>query len=137
MLKSIIKPPLFCYSHTPQVIATTLTVNPAINTSNDSAFVLNEIRGTIYKAAAFTGSVILQLQLASGELFSNVGVDILSFTSNSLSNYSGYPIRIPVDVVIPQNSTINVQLTNNNGETVTVQVQLWGYKVQPITEEVV
>lgn len=129
MLKTIIKPPIFCYSHTPETITTGVTATPSISVSNDSDFMLSELRSSIFKAAAFTGTVLLQLSLASGELWSNVGVDILSFSSNQISNYTGYPIRFPVPIRIPANSVITVQLTNNNGETIEVQIQLWGWKV--------
>ena len=128
MLKSIVKPQLFCYSHTPQAIATTVTSTPAINISNDSDFELVEIRASIIKAAAFDGTLLMQVSLSSGELFSNVGVDLLSFGSAQQDSFSGYPIRFPEGIRIPANSVLSVQLTNNNGATITVQVQLWGYK---------
>lgn len=128
MLKTIIKPPVFCYSHTPAVIADGVTTTPSISISNDSDFDLIEIRASILKTVAFTGTVLLQLSLASGELWSNVGIDILSFSSNSISQYSGYPIRFPQPIKIPANSVLNVALTNNAGASITVQIQLWGWK---------
>lgn len=133
MLKTIIKPPVFCYSHTPETIADGVTATPNITTSNDSDFLMSELRASIRKTVAFTGNVLLQLSLASGELWSNVGVDLLSFSSNTISSYSGYPIRFPEPIKIPANSVINVQLTNNAGASIEVQVQLWGWKI-PIEE---
>jgi len=133
MLKTIIKPPVFCYSHTPETIADGVTSTPNITTSNDSDFKMSELRASIRKTVAFTGTVLLQLSLASGELWSNVGIDILSFSSNTISEYSGYPIRFPEAIKIPANSVINVQLTNNAGASIEVQVQLWGWKI-PVEE---
>jgi len=130
MLKGIVQPQVFCYSITPQAIGVGATVNPQINLSNDSDFELIEIRATIFKAAAFTGTTLLNLSVSSGELFSNVALEITSFASTMQNNYSGYPIRMPVGTRIPANTTVNVQITNNNGETITTQVQLWGYKVE-------
>ena len=129
MLKSLVKPHLFCYSHTEQTIATTVTATPAINIANDADFELLEIRAAINKAASFTGSVNLLLSTSNGDLFSNVGVDLLSFASVEQGSFSGYPIRLNEQIRIPANTVLNVALTNNNGETlVSVQVQLWGYK---------
>ena len=128
MFKSLVKPHLFCYSHTEQLIATTLTATPAINIANDADFELLEIRAVINKAASFTGSVNLLMSTSSGDLFSNVALNILSFASVEQDNYSGYPIRLNEPVNIPANTVLNVQITNAGGEDVTVQVQLWGYK---------
>lgn len=133
MFKSLVKPHLFCYSHTPVAPTTLQTLTPDINISNDSDFEVLEIRGAIHKAASFTGNVLLQLSLSSGDLFSNVAIDMLSFASVEQDAFSGYPIRLAEPIRIPANSRINVQLTNNNTETlVSVQVQLWGYKREPL-----
>jgi len=121
--------PVFCYAITPQTIATTVTVQPTINIANDCDFRILEIRAVIEKAASVSGNVLMQMRLSSGEFFSNTGIDIYSFASMEQDAFSGYPIRLPEPVTIPANSVIEVSLTNNNGETVTVQVQLWGYKV--------
>ena len=72
---------------------------------------------------------MLQMSLASGELFSNVAIDLFAFASQNIQNYSGYPVRLPFNTCIPANSQINVQITNNSGAAVNVQVQLWGRKV--------
>lgn len=128
MFKSLVKPHLFCYSHTEETIATGVSVTPAINIANDADFELLEIRAAINKAESFTGSISLLLSTSSGDLFSNVALNILSFASVEQDNYSGYPIRLTVPVNIPANTVLNVQLTNNGGEDVTVQIQLWGYK---------
>ena len=129
MFKSLIKPHLFCYSHTPQTIATTVTVTPAINIANDADFHLLEIRMSVEKAASVSGSLLVQLSTSGGDQFSNVGLSAYSFASMEQDQFSGYPIRLPEPIVIPANTTLNVQITNNNGETVSnVQLQLWGYK---------
>ena len=129
MLKSIIKPPLFCFATTVQTLSAGASLTPSIDISSDGDFLIYEIRAVVYKAAAITGDLLMQLSLSSGELFSNVGVDIFSFATCSISNNSGYPIRLPEPVLIPANSNLNVQLTNNNAESLDVQVQLWGVKI--------
>ena len=136
MFKSLVKPHLFCYSHTEQAIATTVTATPAINIANDADFELLEIRAAINKAASFTGSVNLLLSTSSGDLFSNVALNILSFASVEQDSYSGYPIRLSEPVRIPANTVINVQITNAGGEECTVQIQLWGYKKEILGERV-
>lgn len=113
-----IDPNLFCYAIPAAAIAATTTVTPQINTSNDSDFELVEIRCTQQAA----GAILMQLSTASGELFSNVPLDTLLFSGTS------YPVRLPVPVMFPANSQINVQLQNTTGGPLTSQVQLWGYK---------
>lgn len=133
MYKSIIKDGVFCYATALQVaLATTTTVTPAINISNDSDFEVFELRAVIYKLAARTGSVLMTMSLSSGELFSNVAIDLFSFATQNIQSESGYPIRFPFLMRIPANSQINVQLTNNTGANVDVQVQLWGRKVDAV-----
>jgi len=129
-LATIIKPPVFCYAITSQTPADAATVTPSISISNDSDFMMHELRGVINVGAAITGTVLIQLSLQSGELFSNVGIDMLSFASSNVDEYSGYPIRFPEPIRIPANSVISVQITNNAGGALVVcQIQLWGYKV--------
>lgn len=133
MFKSLVKPHLFCYSHTPELaLAAAGNVSPVINISNDADFELLEIRAVIHKAASFTGNVMLMMSTSSGDLFSNVALDILSYASSEQDSYSGYPIKLPVPVTIPANTVLNLQITNNNGEElVSIQLQLWGYKREP------
>ena len=130
--KSIVKPGLFCFATTVQTIGAGATLTPAINIANNADFILTEIRATIYKVAALTGDVLMQIQLGSGDLFSNVGVDICSFATFIGAGFTeeNYPVKVP-DVRIPANSELNVALTNNNTETLDVQIQLWGVKVSP------
>ena len=138
MFKSIIKPPLFAYATTVQTIAAGATATPQISLSNDSDFVLTEIRGTIYKVAALTGDLLMLASLASGELFSNVGIDVCSFATFIGAGFTeeNYPVKVP-NVRIPANSQLNVQLTNNNAETLDVQIQFWGVKIDKADEYVV
>lgn len=130
MYKSVIQDGVFCYATSLQTaISTGTTVTPAINISNDSDFEVFEIRASIYKLAVQTGAVLLSMSLASGELFQNVALDMFAFASENVGSLAGYPIRLPVSMRIPANSQINVQITNNSGANVDVQVQLWGRKV--------
>jgi len=130
MYKSVIKDGFFTYAIT-QITAmgTGTTQTPAINISNDADFEVFEIRATIYKLAAPTGAVLVSMSLASGELFQNVAIDLFSYASQNIQNYSGYPIRLPFFTRIPKSSQINVQITNNSGANIDVQVQLIGRKV--------
>ncbi len=129
--KSVIKDGVFCYATTLQIaLANGATINPAINISNDADFETFEIRAVVYKAAARTGPVLLSMSLASGELFQNTAIDIFSFASQNIQNESGYPVRTPFFTRYPRSSQINAQITNNTGDVIDVQVQLWGRKVQ-------
>ena len=130
MLRSIIKPPMFCYATTVQTLAVAGTLVPQVNISNDADFVITEIRATIYKVAALTGDVLMSVQLGSGELFSNVGLDVCSFATFIGAGFtmSNYPVRVP-NVRVPANSEFNVTLTNNNAEELDVQIQFWGFKI--------
>ncbi|MCH8035305.1 MAG: hypothetical protein IH950_16320 [Bacteroidetes bacterium] len=134
MFKSIIKPPIFCYSITSQTLATTVSATPQINVSNDSDFILTHILGIVETDGIPDASVTLTLSLASGELFSNVALDILAFSKVIIDvagaqHVNGTPIVLRQPVRIPANSQINVQLTNNTADNVVVQIQLWGYKI--------
>lgn len=119
MFKSIIKPGLFCYAIPATNVGALGVVAPQINISNDSDFMLTEIRAS----RQAVGAILVQLSLASGELFSNVPLDTRLFAEDS------YPVRLPEPVRIPANSQINVQLQNTTGGALNSQIQLWGYKV--------
>jgi len=134
MFKSILNKALFCYSHTEQAnLANLAVVTPQINISNDSDFELFELRAVTNIPAVSTGGLLVQLSLASGELFSNVALDMKAISVvEGVATFAlpGYPIRLPAKTIIPANSTINVQITNNTGQAVDFQLQLWGYKVE-------
>jgi hypothetical protein len=140
MYKSILTRGEFCYATAITTLTTGQTLVPAINISNDSDFEVHEVRAQIMLPAtgidAVTSSVTMLASLANGELFSNVAINLLAFASqafvlaaNNSQNLSGYPIRLPVGMVIPANSQINHTLTNNTNGTVTVQIQYWGCKI--------
>jgi len=112
------KKQLFCYATLNQSIPANSTLIPQINFNNDSDFDLVEVRSTNQNA----GEILTQLSFSSGELFSNVALDVSLFSGNA------YPVRLPEPVCIPANSQLNVQLTNTTGGAITTQIQLWGYK---------
>jgi len=136
MLKSILKPGFFEYSHAEIAgMANNTIQTPQINISNDSDFEFFEMRALINAPAVLTGGVFVQLSLASGELFSNVAIDAKSFaTIDGIANnpISGYPKRLPENTRIPANSTINVQVNNVSGQTIDFQLILTGYKVEKL-----
>lgn len=128
MFKSLIKPHQFTYATLLTSLTAGASLTPAINIANDADFEMLELRAVIHKAVSFTGDVLMQISTSGGDLFSNVGIDLLSFASVEQDSWSGYPVRLSEPIRIPANTVLNVQLTNNGGETVEVQVQLWGYK---------
>lgn len=140
MYKSVIQNGEFCYATAITTLTTGQTLVPAININNDSDFEVHEIRGVVMLPAtginAATGTVTMLASLASGELFSNVAINLLSFAQTVVSlaanNFplTGYPIRLPGGMKIPANSQINHTLTNNTNGTVLVQIQYWGCKVE-------
>jgi hypothetical protein len=139
MYQSYLTPsPPFYFGITPQLaLAAGATVTPSINVSNECDFEAFELTGIIHKAAAFSGNVVLQLQLANGEIFSNVGIDMMEFATlildTAVSPSRGRGIRLPMRIRIPASSVINVQITNNNGEVLeSVQVGFWGIKVSKL-----
>ena len=134
MFKSLIKPHIFTYATSPTVLAAGASFTPAINVANDADFELLELRAVIHKAASFTGNVLMLISTSGGDLFSNVGIDLLSLASVEQDSFSGYPVRLTEPVRIPANTVLNVQLTNNGAEECTVQVQLWGYK-RPVQQQ--
>lgn len=117
-MKSILKPALFCYAIPSTVFVANSTVSPQINIANDCDFELIEIRATQQAA----GAILMQISLASGELFSNVPIDTALFAGTS------YPIRLPYPVLIPANSQLNLQIQNTTGGNLTSQIELWGVK---------
>ena len=137
MFKSIVYPQFFIYVIPLQNILPNTIVTPQINISNDSDFMLFELRAITFPSDQQTRGVSFQLSLAGGELFSNGGVELMSFASNQdgsvlHQDVAGYPIRFPESIRIPANSTLNVQLQNNDPAVTAfnVQVQFWGYKVE-------
>ena len=136
MYKSILTPAYFEYSHAEIAGMVTNTIQtPQINISNDSDFDFFEMRAIINAPAVLTGGVFVQLSLASGELFSNVPIDVKSFATIegiATNAISGYPKRMPNTTSIPANSSINVQVNNQSGQTIDFQLQLIGYKVEKV-----
>jgi hypothetical protein len=142
MYKSVIKNGLFTYATAITTLTTGQTLVPAININNDSDFEVYEVRAVVMLPAtginAATGTITMLAALSSGELFSNVALNILSFAQNVVSlaanNFpiQGYPIRIPIaeGMQIPANSQINHTLTNNTNGTILVQIQYWGRKIE-------
>ena len=140
MYKSVISNGEFCYATAITTLTTGQTLVPAININNDSDFEVHEIRAVamlpVTGVNAITGTVTMLASLSSGELFSNVAINVLSFASiiGSLAanNFTtaGYPLRLPGSMRIPANSQINHSLTNNTNGTVNVQIQYWGCKVE-------
>jgi len=140
MYKSIINNGEFCYATAITTLTTGQTLVPAININNDSDFEVHELRAVVMLPVtginAATGTITMLASLASGELFSNVAINILSFATQVMSLAAnafpsiGYPIRLPGGMRIPANSQINHTLTNNTNGTVLVQIQYWGSKVQ-------
>ena len=141
MYKSVIENLLFCYAIDITTLTTTQTLNPAININNDSNFEVFEKRAVVMLPAtginAATGTITEQARLSSGELFSNVALNMLSYAQDVVSlaanNFpiQGYPIRLPFPsgMVLPANSQIIHQITNNTNGTILVQIQYWGRKV--------
>ena len=130
---SVVKPLPFCYAIVQQAaLAAAGVVQPNFAIGNDADFYLTEIRESIVKIAAWTtGGLSMQIQLQQGELFSNGAINLLSFASGTMPPTEGKPIRFDNPIMIPRNSTIQVQLTNNDAAAVaSVQVQFWGYKVE-------
>lgn len=127
----IIQPMPFCYAIVQQAaLGAAAVVQPNFQIGNDADFYLTEIRASFIKAAVFTtGGIMMQVQLQSGDLFSNGAINLLSFASgNQLPGY-GVPIKFDTPIKIPRSSTIQVQLTNNDAAVVaSVQVQFWGFK---------
>lgn len=126
--QSIIRGKPFCYTHAFQALtASGGAASPVIITNSNCDFEIFEIRGVVYKAAAFTGSLLLTLSLSNGELFQNVAFDVLSFAASQQNSFSGYAIQLHSGIVIPAKSEITCNYVNNNGEAIIgVQVQLWG-----------
>jgi hypothetical protein len=110
---------LFCYAIPSTVFVANTIVQPQINISSEHDFELAEIRATQQAA----GAILMQLSVASGDLFSNVPLDTLQFAGTSL----GYKLPIPVN--FPANTQLNVQIKNTTGGNLTSQIQFWGYKV--------
>lgn len=117
-MKSPIQPQLFCYAIPATLFLANATAVPQINISSDCDFELFEVRCT----QQAVGAILVQLSMASGELFSNVALDSVLFAGTA------YPIRLPFPVLIPANTQLNVSVQNTTGGNLTSQIQLWGFK---------
>lgn len=111
---------LFCYAIPSAVFLANSTVIPQINISSEHDFELAEIRAT----PQAVGAILMQLSVASGDLFSNLPIDTAQFAGTSL----GY--KLPIPVRFPANTQLNVQIQNTTGGNLTSQIQFWGYKVE-------
>ena len=109
----------YCYS-TGQVTvpANNVPAQPQIIFSNDSDFVLKEIRNTTQTA----GDILITLSFSSGENFSSSALESSIISQN-------YPIHFDEEVKIPANSQLNIRLQNTTGADIVHEVQLWGFKV--------
>ena len=123
MFKSIVKPLLFCYSTQQLTVPANGTIVNNISFSDDSDFVVDEIRQTDQEA----GEILVQFRLQAGELFSNGALDSNLFSNGfngkKFFGVHGYLPRIP------GNTQLNVQLQNTTGADIVHEVQIWGYKV--------
>lgn len=134
MYKSIIQDGMFTYAITPQTILTTAGSTPSINISSDSDFICTHLYASILTNGIPEAPVLLTMSLASGELFSNVAIDMCSFAKIIVDvagqqEISGNPYLLIQPMRIPANSQINFAIQNGTANTIIVQVQMVGYKV--------
>lgn len=118
-MPSIIKPQLFTYATNIITVNANSSSQSDMVISNDSDFLLTEIRAMKQSA---NGSITLQIKLAGGDLFSNVALDTNLFAGDN------YPVRLVSPIRIPANSQLVFMFTNTTGGNLTTQIQLWGYK---------
>jgi hypothetical protein len=126
MYKSIIKPQFFCYATEIVTVPANGSIEPQIDFSNDSDFIVDEIRQT----EQTTGALLIQLSLQAGERYSNEALDTAQFTEGfngkKFFGVNGNQPRIPA------NTNLNITLINTTGADIEHQVQLWGYKVEKL-----
>jgi hypothetical protein len=125
----------FTYTIPVTTMLTTAGAAPAIGFDNASDFIINEIRAIVQTNGIPDTSITMALSFASGDLLQNAAVNILSFAQVIIDvagaqGIAGYPKRLPEGIRIPANSVLNVALQNNTADTVIVQIQFDGYKVE-------
>lgn len=118
MFKSFIDAAFFCYAASGTVPLNS-SLEPAINFSNDSDFVLQEIRNKNQAAGAIT----IVIKLSGGEAFSNQALDA------SIFGQGNDAIKFFREIKIPANSQLNILMTNTTGADIVHEIQFWGYKV--------
>lgn len=118
MIKTLFQNMPFCYKARIPTIADGQTLSPQISFSNDSDFILTDLRST------GTAGVYVTLQSANGETFSNEPWHAALVGAG----FNG--LKVLTNPVIPANTDLVVQVQNTSGGPVTnFEVQLWGYKV--------
>lgn len=119
-----INPQFFTYGIPVTSVAAGSVVKPQISFSNDCDFLLTEIRVT----KVTSGAILMQLSISNGTLFSNTPLDTTQFAEDN------FPMRFADPVRISASSDLTVQLENTTVAAIDFQVQLWGYKVERLTD---
>ena len=99
------------------------TVTPNIVISNDSDFLLQEIRVI---GSLDPGDLLLSIGYAQGDVWNNISFDASTIQCNANANNALKFLQMPL---IPRNTQINVQMQNASGAALLAEVQLWGVKL--------
>jgi hypothetical protein len=116
------------------VLGNGLTVSPTINFNSDTDFILSGIRQTAQDA----GGVTINFRESAGNNFMNGAVDANLLGAGSPNDpWTFFPnpaMGIP-SVIIPKNSKITVDITNNSGADLAFhEVWFLGYQIPCIPE---
>lgn len=122
-MNNLISPSLFTYATNRVTVNANSSAEDQIVISNDSDFLLSEIRATKQSS---NNSIIMQMKMSGGDLFSNVALDTNQFAGDN------YPVRVTPPVRIPANTQLVFTFTNTTGGNLVTQIQLWGYKVKTV-----
>ena len=110
-------------------IADGANVSPEAQIGNEYDLEVTEMRAVIYKLAAPTGPVLVNMKLSGGVLLNENPFDLFAIASQNIQSHSGYPVRIPWIATIPSSSKWSATITNNAGAAVDVQIMFIGRKI--------
>jgi hypothetical protein len=113
-------------------IANTANSAPSVQIGNEYDFEVTAFRGVIRKAADATGDLLCTPKLSGGLNLVENPLNLYMFCqlAGAQGETASFPITVPwVGAIIPANTRVIFEITNNTGADVFVQVAFVGRKI--------
>lgn len=123
---------LFILNCAVTTISNGATSSPTVQVGNEYDFEITSFRGVIYKAADATGSVLCTPKLSGGLNLVENPINLYMFcqTAGAQGEMDSYPIVVPwAGSILPANTRVTFEITNNSGADVSVQLAFVGRKI--------
>lgn len=113
-------------------IANGATASPTVQVGNEYDYEITALTGVIYKAADATGAVLCTPKLSGGlNLVENpLNLFMICKLAGAQGETDSYPIVVPwAGAILPANTRVSFEVTNNSGATIEVQLAFVGRKI--------